>query len=140
MRGGKRCGAGRPPLKTSLMHTSKVGENRNMREKTGGRSKGTPNKFTQTAREAFDIAFNGIGGSVGLTNWASKNKTEFYRIYSRLIPVEAKQAEQERTYEFIIEGQKQEKKIDKIEIVTVHRTLEEVQKAREQQEARKNEN
>lgn len=57
-------------------------------KKTGGRQKGTPNKLTQSAREAFQLAFDRCGGAQGLTTWARKNPTEFYKIYGRLIPME----------------------------------------------------
>lgn len=56
--------------------------------KTGGRKKGTPNKLTASAREAFAAAFRGLGGSDGLMRWAEENQTEFYKLYARLIPVE----------------------------------------------------
>jgi hypothetical protein len=54
----------------------------------GGRQKGTPNKFTASARTAFALAFSNIGGVEELTKWAKKNQTEFYKLYARLIPQE----------------------------------------------------
>ena len=102
-----------------------------------GRPKGVPNKFTATAREAFDIAFNGVGGSDGLTAWAKANRTEFYRIYSRLIPVASREEMQERQFVFEIGGHKPiERKIEKIEMVVCHRTIDEVRKARAEQKER----
>lgn len=53
-----------------------------------GRAKGVPNKTTKSAREAFAIAFDGIGGAKSLTAWAMENQTEFYKLYARLIPQE----------------------------------------------------
>src|SRR3990167_3624131 len=53
-----------------------------------GRPRGKLNTFTRTAREAFQIAFDTLGGPAGLAKWAKENQTEFYRIYGRLIPVE----------------------------------------------------
>lgn len=58
------------------------------RKKSGGRKAGTPNKLTQSARAAFQLAFDAAGGHAGLARWAKKNKTEFYKLYARLIPVE----------------------------------------------------
>jgi hypothetical protein len=58
------------------------------RPKTGGRVAGTPNKVTATAREAFTLAFHGIGGTPALEVWAKANPTEFFKLYARLIPVE----------------------------------------------------
>ncbi len=56
--------------------------------KVGGRQKGTPNKATATAREAFQLAFDQIGGPQKLATWAEENPTEFYKLYGRLIPVD----------------------------------------------------
>lgn len=53
-----------------------------------GRTTGTPNKLTKSAREAFGLAFDKAGGYAALTTWAKKNRTEFYKLYARLIPVE----------------------------------------------------
>jgi len=53
-----------------------------------GRHKGVPNKATQSAREAFNLAFQGIGGAKALEAWAGENTTEFFKLYARLIPVE----------------------------------------------------
>jgi hypothetical protein len=48
----------------------------------------TPNKLTKAAKEAFALAFDGIGGVDGLVEWAQANRTDFYKLYARLIPVE----------------------------------------------------
>lgn len=53
-----------------------------------GRKKGCQNKLTRKAKEAFALAFEGIGGVDGLIEWALENRTEFYKLYSRLIPVD----------------------------------------------------
>lgn len=53
-----------------------------------GRPKGSKNKFGQEAKEAFALAFEGIGGVPALTKWAQKNPETFYKLYSKLIPVE----------------------------------------------------
>jgi len=54
--------------------------------KTGGRRKGTPNKLTAIAREAFEFAFAESGGAQELASWAKENRTEFYKLYARLVP------------------------------------------------------
>ena len=56
--------------------------------KTGGRQAGTPNKTTKSAREAFQFAFDALGGWAALSTWAKANPTEFFKLYARLIPVE----------------------------------------------------
>lgn len=57
----------------------------------GGRPKGSPNKFTAHAKEAFQLAFDQLGGVEGLVNWAKSDEshlTDFYKLYARLIPME----------------------------------------------------
>src|SRR5215204_2522386 len=58
------------------------------RSKFAGRRAGTPNKYTSTMKEAVQTAYQGMGGHKAFTEWAKENQTEFYRIASRLIPVE----------------------------------------------------
>ncbi len=53
-----------------------------------GRPKGSPNKTTTSAREAFTLAFQGLGGAQALQDWAKENTTEFFKLYARLIPQE----------------------------------------------------
>ena len=60
------------------------------RAKTGGRKVGVANRLTGTFRDAVQIAYNEAGGHEAFTEWAKKNRTEFYKIASRLIPVEVK--------------------------------------------------
>ena len=57
-------------------------------EKTGGRKAGVPNKFTGQFREAVQYVYDDIGGHDAFSRWAVDNPTEFYKIASRLIPVE----------------------------------------------------
>ncbi len=61
------------------------------KKKTGGRKRGVSNKLTRTAKEAFNYAFNQLGGADGLAAWAAEsneNKTVFFRLFSRLIPID----------------------------------------------------
>ena len=57
-------------------------------KKTGGRKPGSPNKKTAAVKEALEHAFKGMGGKAGLTRWAKENPTEFYKIWSKLLPRE----------------------------------------------------
>lgn len=52
-----------------------------------GRKVGAQNKLTVQAREAFQMAFDAVGGVERLSAWAGENLEAFYKIYSRLIPV-----------------------------------------------------
>lgn len=53
-----------------------------------GRPKGISNKLTMNAKQAFQFAFDKIGGGEALGEWANRNKTDFYKIYGRLIPTD----------------------------------------------------
>lgn len=53
-----------------------------------GRKKGVPNKLTMKAREAFEHAFNAAGGPAALAQWAKENRTEFYKLYAKTIPLD----------------------------------------------------
>lgn len=53
-----------------------------------GRKKGSQNKVTAGAKEAFALAAQGLGGAKALETWARANETEFWKLYARLIPVE----------------------------------------------------
>ena len=54
--------------------------------KTGGPTHGTRNKLTVKAKEAFELAFDDLGGAGGLAAWGEANPTDFYRLFARLIP------------------------------------------------------
>lgn len=58
--------------------------------KTGGRRPGRVNHFTGAFREAVQIVYSDLGGHEAFARWGKKNPTEFYRIASRLIPLEIK--------------------------------------------------
>jgi hypothetical protein len=53
-----------------------------------GRPRGSANKLTRAAKEAFGLAFEKLGGVKALAEWAEENRTEFYKLYARLIPTE----------------------------------------------------
>jgi hypothetical protein len=53
-----------------------------------GRQPGTRNKITLSAKMALEAAFDGIGGVQRMQAWADENPTEFYRIWSKVLPKE----------------------------------------------------
>lgn len=56
-----------------------------------GRKKGVPNRITRSAKEAYAFAFDELGGAERLRDWAEsspENLREFYRIHSKLIPID----------------------------------------------------
>jgi hypothetical protein len=63
--------------------------------KKGGRKKGTPNARTVQAKEALSQAFADLGGVPALVTWAKDNPTDFYRIWSKILPTEIKNADGE---------------------------------------------
>lgn len=57
--------------------------------KTGGRKPGSKNKVTAAAKEAIELAFDGIGGVKALTAWAKTNRTVFYsNVWPKLLPLQ----------------------------------------------------
>lgn len=56
----------------------------------GGRPKGTPNKVTASIRETFSNVFNALQNDekANLTSWGKDNTTEFYKLASKLIPLD----------------------------------------------------
>jgi hypothetical protein len=54
--------------------------------KTGGRKAGTPNKVTFTVKENVIAVFDQIGGQEQMAEWAMSNRSEFYRLYAKLLP------------------------------------------------------
>jgi len=51
-----------------------------------GRPKGSLNKIGLQAKENVVTVFSRLGGTDAMLRWARRNKTEFYRMYARLIP------------------------------------------------------
>lgn len=59
-----------------------------------GRPKGSTNKRTQERAQVLDDAFHRLGGVEELVRWAQRddrNRTEFYRIWSRIAPMQSVQ-------------------------------------------------
>lgn len=53
-----------------------------------GRPKGSVNKISRLVKENILAVFDGIGGTQAMINWARRNKTEFYKLYARLVPTQ----------------------------------------------------
>lgn len=58
------------------------------KKKFGGRPKGATNLATRSVKQALQMAFDGIGGVESLQGWAKQNKTEFYKIWSKMLPTD----------------------------------------------------
>lgn len=70
----------------------------------GGRQKGTPNKVTAEFKNAVRIVYESIGGHAAFAQWAIENRTEFYRIASKLITTEVNVREENRQTVIIQRG------------------------------------
>lgn len=70
--------------------------------KTGGRTRGTPNKLTAAFKEAVLLAYDSIGGDAAFATWAQKNQTDFYKIAARLLPQEMRHAAEGGRIEVVI--------------------------------------
>ena len=55
-----------------------------------GRPKGSLNRLTRNAKEAFEYAFTAVGDADGLAKWAADNLGDFYKLYARMIPVDTR--------------------------------------------------
>lgn len=55
-------------------------------QRLGGRALGTQNKVSKLAKANLEEAFVKLGGVAALVKWGKGNKTEFYKIWARLIP------------------------------------------------------
>lgn len=55
---------------------------------TAGRPKGAVNKTTREVKEVIAETFERIGGIETFATWARSNKDEFYKLYSKLLPVQ----------------------------------------------------
>ena len=64
-----------------------------IRHKTGGRQKGTPNKASAAIREAMLAVFEALqaragGNNAHMLKWAEANSTDFYKLASKLLPLQ----------------------------------------------------
>ena len=58
-----------------------------------GRPKGVPNKVSRQVKENIISVFEELGGREGMVAWAlsdERNRTEFYRMYTKMAPIEQK--------------------------------------------------
>lgn len=62
--------------------------------KTGGRAPGTPNKTTALMKNAMMAVYEQLQTDAGgdhshFKSWAADNPTEFYKLASKLLPIQA---------------------------------------------------
>lgn len=61
---------------------------KHMDNKKPGRPVGAQNKFSGQAKENVMAVFTRLGGTQAMAEWATENKTDFYKIYARLLPID----------------------------------------------------
>lgn len=52
------------------------------------RTVGAKNKISGQAKENIQAVFVRLGSTAAMAEWAKENKSEFYKIYARLLPIE----------------------------------------------------
>lgn len=61
-----------------------------------GKKKGQVHPQTRAAKEAIEMAFEGIGGVKRLTQWAEQNEGDFFKLlFPKLLPVQVNHADNE---------------------------------------------
>jgi hypothetical protein len=65
-----------------------------------GRKKGSRNKITREVKDVIARCFQEIGGEKTFAEWATNNKTTFYKLYAKLLPIQLQGAG--RNGEFVI--------------------------------------
>jgi hypothetical protein len=53
-----------------------------------GRPKGSANRATINVKTALHEAFIGLGGVPALIRWGKRNRSEFYRVWVRIAPID----------------------------------------------------
>ena len=56
--------------------------------KTGGRKAGVSNIISGNAKDNIAAVFTRLGSTTAMAEWAKENQTQFYQIYSKLLPHE----------------------------------------------------
>lgn len=64
---------------------AKPGPGRRFEKGNPGRPKGAKNKFT-CLKDSFIAAFEQLGGTAGLAEWARENQAQFYQMLSKMLP------------------------------------------------------
>lgn len=62
--------------------------NRGGKREGAGRPAGVPNKLSATVKDNVIQVFDDIGGLETMAGWARENKTQFYNLYAKLIPMQ----------------------------------------------------
>jgi hypothetical protein len=63
------------------------------RKKTDSEKADAPDKTTAAIKAALIAAFEKLGGADALAAWGEGHQTEFYKLWSRLLPDELKNAD-----------------------------------------------
>ena len=80
----------------------KRGRVENLTNAGKGRKKGVPNKITKEVKEVIAQVFEDIGGIAAFGTWARAEKTEFYKMYAKLLPIQLQGAGVDGAFQIII--------------------------------------
>lgn len=94
-----------PPLEFVPKHPDKP---RGLSRAGMGRPKGAKNHLTYEVKEAIQMCFYDIGGRKKFAEWAKMNRTEFYKLYAKLLPI---QFQAKETKELVITISKDENEL-----------------------------
>lgn len=75
-------------LEGELLPAKPRGNKQNLTRMGKGRPKGALNKSSKEVKDNLLEVFERIGGVEGMAKWAMRNKTEFYKLYSKLLPIQ----------------------------------------------------
>ncbi len=62
--------------------------NRGGKREGAGRPSGVPNKLSATVKDNIIDVFDSIGGVETMAVWANENKTQFFNLYAKLLPLQ----------------------------------------------------
>ena len=79
-------------------------------KKFGGREKGAKNKFTKQFKDLLTETYSALetDNKFGLIKWAKDNQTDFYKICSKLIPIQLTGKDGEGLFQSMTEQDKQD--------------------------------
>lgn len=71
--------------------------------KTGGRTKGTPNKLTKTIREAIEESFEQVGGADYLAQMAISEPASYMTLLGKVLPAHMNIKTSDNTFRLVVE-------------------------------------
>lgn len=90
-------------VRISIAHPTREEPSAEFKAQMGrGRVKGVRNKLTREVKEVISQVFEDIGGINAFGKWAQAEKTEFYKMYAKLLPIQLQGAGVDGAFQVII--------------------------------------